>query len=225
MKNRNEFMKYQPIKVLRSKKYGNNYWTPRGNKVGKRIVELYSDLEYDHWLLVDTDPEVITYCEQPMEISYVLNGRLRTSIFDMWILKEDGTEIFVEVKYKKELTSKHPKHARTQRQIEAQREWCRMNNKLYVVRTEEDVRRGRHSIENRTSLCMAVVNSKKPVSLKQVLGVIPGEGIKIKEVVRELSNLSVEAVLLCLKWLLYEGDIKSNMEDQLIGFEMEVWRQ
>ncbi|MEC0107378.1 TnsA endonuclease N-terminal domain-containing protein [Paenibacillus taichungensis] len=225
MMSKNEFMKYQPIKVLRSKKYGNNYWTPRGNKVDKRIVELYSDLEYDHWLLVDADPEVITYCEQPLEISYVLNGQLRTSIFDMWILKKGGAEIFVEVKYKMELTSKLPKHARTQRQIEAQREWCRMNNKHYVVRTEEDVRKGRHSIENRTSLCMAVVNSKKPVYSNEVLYFIPFKGITIKEIVQELPRLPVGEILLTLKWLLYEGKIKANMEDQLIGFEMEVWRQ
>ncbi|MDN4605406.1 MULTISPECIES: TnsA endonuclease N-terminal domain-containing protein [Paenibacillus] len=222
--NRNELLKYQPIKILRSKKYGNNYWTPRGNKVGKRIVSLYSDLEYDHWAMVDADPEVITYCEQPLEISYVLNGRLRTSIFDMWILKKDGSEIFVEVKYEKELTSKHPKHARTQRQIEAQKEWCRINNKHYVVRTEGDIRKGRHSVENRTSLCMSVVNNKKPLYLNEVIGIIPPEGIMIKEVVKELSNLSIESTLLSLKWLLYEGNIKANMEDQIIGFDMEVWR-
>ncbi|MDM5277412.1 TnsA endonuclease N-terminal domain-containing protein [Paenibacillus silvae] len=222
--NRKELLKYQPINILRGQKYGNNYWTPRGNKVDKRIVELYSDLEYDHWVVVDADPEVMTYCEQPLEISYVLNGQLRTSIFDMWILKRDGSEIFVEVKYNKELTSKHPKHARTQRQIEAQKEWCRINNKNYVVRTEDDIRKGRHSVENRTSLCMSVVNSKKPVYLNEVLCVIPREGIKIKEVVLELSNFPVEDILLSLKWLLYEGDIKANMEDQLIGFEMEVRR-
>ena len=46
--------------------------------------------------MVDADPEVITYCEQPLEISYVLNGRLRTSIFDMWIFKKDEVEIFDE---------------------------------------------------------------------------------------------------------------------------------
>lgn len=222
--NRNEFVKYQPIKVLRSKKYGNNYWTPRGNKVNKRIVELYSDLEFDHWVVVDTNPEVITYCEQPLEISYVLNGQLRTSIFDMWILKKDGSEIFVEVKYKLELTAKHPKYERTQRQIEAQREWCRINNKNYMVCTEEVVRKGRYSIENRTSLCMAVINSKKPVYSNEVLGVIPHKGLTIKDIVQELTHLSVENVLLTIKWLLYEGDIKANMEDQIIGYEMEVWR-
>lgn len=216
-------MIYQPIKIPRNKKYGNNYWTPRGNKVNKRIIELYSDLEYDHWLVTETNPEVLTYCEQPLEISYVINGQLRTSIFDMWILKKDNSETFVEVKYEIELISKHPKYARTQRQIEAQREWCRINNKNYVICTENDIRRGRHSIENRTSLSMAVLNSKKPAYTKEVLGCISNQGTKIKEIIKNLSPIAVEDVILTLKWLLYEGEVISNIEDQLIGFEMEVW--
>ncbi|WP_165264034.1 hypothetical protein [Paenibacillus sp. M-152] len=57
----------------------------------ERNIELYSDLEFDHWLTVKTNQEVITYCEQPLKISYVLKGQLRTSIFDMWILNRDGS--------------------------------------------------------------------------------------------------------------------------------------
>ncbi|MBB6021859.1 hypothetical protein HNR77_002954 [Paenibacillus sp. JGP012] len=216
-------IKYLPLKISRSKKYGNNYWTSRGNKVGKRNIELYSDLEFDHWLTVETNPKVITYCEQPLKISYVLKGQLRTSIFDMWILNQDGKETFVEVKYEKELTSKHPKYDRTKRQIEAQREWCRINNKSYEVRTEKTIRSGLHSIENRTSIVTAILNSNKPTCILDVFNGVSLKKRKISDIIQELPQYSAEQVYLALKWLFYEGRVCGNIEDQIFGKGLEVY--
>lgn len=217
-----ELIKYQPLTIPRSKKYGNNYWTPRGNKVGKRTIELHSDLEFDHWLTVETNPKVKTYCEQPLEISYVLNGQLRTSVFDMWILYLDDSETFVEVKYEKELVSTHPKYDRTKRQIEAQQEWCRINNKAYEVRTEKFIRSGRHSIENRTSIATAVLNRSKPACYLDVLSCVSGNSKKIGDIVQELSRYPSDDVNLALKWLYYDGHLIGNIEDQIWGNGMEV---
>ncbi|MGE6663908.1 Tn7 transposase TnsA N-terminal domain-containing protein [Paenibacillus xylanexedens] len=221
---RNDYIKYEPIKIPRSKKYGNNYWNSRGNKVGKRNIELYSDLEFDHWLTVETNPKVITYCEQPLKISYVLKGQLRTSIFDMWILNQDGSETFVEVKYEKELTSNLPKYDRTKRQIEAQQEWCRINNKAYEVRTENTIRIGRHSVENRISIVSGVLNSIKPECTLDVLQVISLDKRKISEITQEISQYSEVEVNLALKWLYYEGHISANIEDQIFGKRLEVFK-
>ncbi|WP_445671398.1 TnsA endonuclease N-terminal domain-containing protein [Paenibacillus sp. FSL K6-3166] len=46
---------------------------------------------------------VETYCEQHKEISYVIDGKLHTSIFDMWIKYTNGEEEYIEVKYENEL--------------------------------------------------------------------------------------------------------------------------
>nr|WP_082703973.1 TnsA endonuclease N-terminal domain-containing protein [Paenibacillus sp. CFBP 13594] len=219
---KNQGIKYHPIKILRSKKYGNNYWTSRGNKVNKRNIELYSDLEFDHWLTVETNPDVLTYCEQPLKISYVLKGQLRTSIFDMWTLNQDGKETFVEVKYEKELTSNHPKYDRTKRQIEAQQEWCRLNHKAYEVRTEKTIRRGRHSIENRKSIVTAVLNSEMPACISDVLARITVRNKKIQEIIKEISCFKAEDVNLALKWLYYTGNLTVDIENQIWGSQMEV---
>lgn len=218
-------IKYHPLKIARSKRYGNNYWTSRGNKVGKRNIELYSDLEFDHWLNVETNPEVITYCEQPLKISYVLKGQLRTSIFDMWILNRDGKETFVEVKYEKELTPSHPKYDRTKRQIEAQREWCRLNNKSYEVRTEKTIRSGLHSIENRTSIVAAILNSKKPTCVLDIFNGVSLNKKKISDIIQESPQYSTEQVILALKWLFYEGRVCGNIEDQIFGKGLEVYKR
>ena len=219
---RNETIKYHPLTISRSKKYGNNYWSPRGTKVGKRTVELHSDLEFDHWLTVETNPKVLTYCEQPLQISYVLNGQLRTSIFDMWILDRDNSETFVEVKYEKELKSTHPKYDRTKRQIEAQQEWCRINNKAYEVRTEKSIRSGRHSIENRISIATAVLNREKPACYLEVITCISESSKRIGDIVQELSHYPPDDINLALKWLHYEGHLKGNIDDQIWGNGLEL---
>ncbi|XOJ01493.1 Tn7 transposase TnsA N-terminal domain-containing protein [Paenibacillus polymyxa] len=224
MLSKNEFMKYEPIKVPRGKKYGSNYWIPRGNKVGKRTLELYSDLEFEHWLTVETNSDVITYCEQPLEVTYLRNERIHKSIFDMWILNRDYSETFVEVKYERELTSTEPKYDRTKRQIEAQQEWCRKNNVTYEVRTEKTIRKGRHSIENRIAITSAVLNSKKPICTLEVLDCISLDRKKISDIFQGLSHYPEDQINLAIKWLYYEGHVCANIEDQIFGRNLEVYK-
>lgn len=112
---------YTPLPMKRSSRYGNNYWEGKSLKL-KRNVHLFSDLEYDHWLLIETDPKVNSYCEQPLRIKQYIDGEWVESIFDMWIEWNDGSETFIEVKYSDELDPKHPNYQRVKRQTEA---FCR----------------------------------------------------------------------------------------------------
>ncbi|KEP24869.1 hypothetical protein BA70_14805 [Bacillus zhangzhouensis] len=57
---------YSPINIKRSSKFGNNYWEAYSPKL-KRNVRLFSDLEYDFWVLVETDPKIPNFCERPFE--------------------------------------------------------------------------------------------------------------------------------------------------------------
>ncbi|WP_350302699.1 hypothetical protein [Peribacillus frigoritolerans] len=63
---------YSPIPTKRSSKFGNNYWEAYSPKV-KRNVRLFSDLEYDFWVLIETNPQISTYCERPLEIEQFYN--------------------------------------------------------------------------------------------------------------------------------------------------------
>jgi len=140
---------YKPIIMPRSAKYGNNYWNSFGPKVGMREVTLYSDLEFDHWVRIETDYNVETYCEQYPEISYVLNGELHTSIFDTWVKLRDGSIICREVKYESELNPEDPRNTRTFRQMEAQQTYCNENGIIYEIVTEKDLRKSQYELENR----------------------------------------------------------------------------
>src|SRR5690349_10312224 len=88
---------YNPIPVKRSSKYCSNYWETYSPKL-KRNIRLFSDLEYDHWVLVETNPDVKCYCEQPFEFRCIYNGEAVKSIPDMWIQYNSGEEHFAEIK-------------------------------------------------------------------------------------------------------------------------------
>ncbi|MFX3637405.1 MAG: Tn7 transposase TnsA N-terminal domain-containing protein [Candidatus Pristimantibacillus sp.] len=217
-------MNYRPIVIPRNKKYGNNYWETRGLKVGNRDVTLYSDLEFDHWLTVESDRRVQTYCEQPCQISFVLNGKLRTSIFDMVICDWKGSTTFIEVKYENELISSHKNYERNMRQIEAQMKWCNQNGVTHEVRTEKTIRKGKHSIENYLKMISNVLNHQQPGNISLVSQVLESQkSIKISKLqVLLQEQLDKYNTLLSLQWLYYEGIVTANLDVQVWGDEMEV---
>jgi hypothetical protein len=106
--------------MKRSTKYGNNYWTGYSYKM-LRTVELFSDLEYDHWLLVECNPKIKKFCEQPLIIEETINGEQFHSIPDMWVLNDKNEESIIEIKYLNVLSKEHPKYLQTMRQIAIQK--------------------------------------------------------------------------------------------------------
>ncbi|MGE7111499.1 hypothetical protein [Lysinibacillus sp. NPDC047702] len=46
----------------------------------KRTVYLFSDLEYEHWLQIESDPDIIEFCEQPIKMEIIHNGKVLSSI-------------------------------------------------------------------------------------------------------------------------------------------------
>lgn len=220
----NTLIPYTPIVMPRSKRYGNNYWGMMGPKVSYRDVILYSDLEYDHWVTVETDAKVKTYCEQPLEITYTLNGKRNRTIFDM-CLYENGSELFVEVKYEKELHPSNRNYDRVMRQLEAQKEWCRLNGKLHEVRTEKAIRSGRYSIENRIKILASVINHRHPMFIEEVSKSLDCTKRTMKEICYELSDTcsSYEVFLSC-HWLYYKGIITADIDSKIWNYEMEVWK-
>ncbi|MEI4620242.1 TnsA endonuclease N-terminal domain-containing protein [Bacillus cereus] len=93
---------YKPLVTNVSKKYGNNRWVTYSSKL-QREVFLFSDLEYEHWLMVESNPKIINFCEQPLVMTACINGKSVTSIVDMWVKYSDGSEEFIEIKYSSDL--------------------------------------------------------------------------------------------------------------------------
>lgn len=135
-----------PVKAGPQTQYGNNRWEVYSPKLGRNVT-LYSDLEYDHWVLVEVDPEVQTFCEQPLKIQIKIPIGKISTIFDMWILWNNGIEEFREVKYANDLENYTP-DSRIFRQIEAQKKWCELENKNYTIITDKEIRNNQIFLAN-----------------------------------------------------------------------------
>src|SRR4051812_23157003 len=118
--------------------YGNNRWVAYSPKL-KRNVILYSDLEYDHWVLVEATPSINSFCEQPRRIRVLLPSGHVTTIFDMWILWNTQGQEYREIKYKQELLNA-TSDSRIYRQLQAQKKWCELDRVNHTVMTDEVIR-------------------------------------------------------------------------------------
>jgi len=77
-----------------------------------RIMQWESTLERDAFILMDVDPSVIEYHEQPAKISYYIDGNKHEHFPDVLVVRPDGS-YFVEIKHDKD-ASKDKVATRTQ---------------------------------------------------------------------------------------------------------------
>ena len=146
---------YKPLITDSSKKYGNNRWLAYSNKI-KRTVYLFSDLEYEHWLKIESDPDIIEFCEQPIKMEIIDNGKVISSIIDMWVKYKNDQEAFIEIKYRKDLSK-----ISVMRQIYIQEVWCKVNKTNHLIRTEDDIKMKPIKLSNLKFLIKQVNNFKQ----------------------------------------------------------------
>ena len=137
----------KPINMPRGTHYGNNYFAVYSYKL-KRVCHFFSNLEYLNFLTLDINPEVESFCEQPLKIEIIQDNQIKHAIFDMWVKYKDGREEFQEVKYESELFGDDEKSLRSQEQILREETWCTNNNTNFVVRTEKNIPKGRFYLQN-----------------------------------------------------------------------------
>lgn len=175
----------------RQGRYGNNLWCAWSPKLG-RLVHLHSDLEYHHWILVESNPDIVTFCEQPVRMRARVDGRDRASIVDMWVRWRDGIEEYREVKYASDLAN-IASNPELQLQLEIQRAWCSRHKMAHAIFTEEQILAKPLLIKNwklvltlltstraeQTASLEAqaqrVIADKGPMSLRDLLGYFPSD--------------------------------------------------
>lgn len=211
---------YSPIPTKRSSKFGNNYWEAYSPKV-KRNVRLFSDLEYDFWVLIETNPKISTFCERPLEIEQFYNGKLVKVMVDMWIEWENGDEQFFEIKYSNQSRNSD----RATRKTLVQQQWCTNHEINFVIKTEKDIRGNNILLSNMKTILPYICNRRHPVETD--LHKVKRQLSKIKRCsIAELDRqLDVDPIRIreSIYWLLYHGQLQANTDTKLIGPNLEVW--
>jgi hypothetical protein len=215
---------YSPIPIKRSTKYGNNYWISYSPKM-KRNIRLFSDLEYDHWILIETDPKITSFCEQPLRIRQPIGIEFVESIFDMWIIDAQGVETFIEVKYARELDLQSPKSARSIRQTDAQKKWCQENGYQYKVALDREIRSNPILLSNLKQIVSHMKNRKQLVETDRfkITQQLKRGKTNLIQLVRTTPQIEESRLRDAVFGLIYEGSVKANLDKVLIGHMTEVW--
>lgn len=186
---------------------------------------MFSDLEYDHWILVETNPKVRSFCEQPLRIKQCLDGEWVESIFDMWIEWHDGTESFIEVKYSNELDPNHRNFLRVKRQTDAQKAWCQAQSKNYQIQTDREIRDNRIYLENMRYMLPFVRQRVHPVETdnQQIIHSLQQQTLTIQHIQNRLPSIPVTRIRESIYFLIYHGILDAvNIVDVPLGKQTEV---
>ncbi|SFE24393.1 TnsA endonuclease N terminal [Paenibacillus algorifonticola] len=217
---------YTPIPMKRSTRYGNNYWEAFSVKMN-RDVRFFSDLEYDHWILVEADSDIVAFCEQPKRIQVEWQGELVESIFDMWIQRMNGTECFLEVKYASELDPNDKRFSsRSYKQTNAQAKWCQENGYNHLIRTDKDIRSNLIYLNNLKTIIPYI--QQRPVLVEtvqyQIMNVL-GKTSKttIEGIEQALPVLGRQRIRETVYQLIYRGMIDSTITHKPLDSKTEVW--
>lgn len=104
-------------------------------KLGRRVATS-SKLEYERSLLLEYDPDVESFCEQPVEAVAEINGRICRSRLDFGVINRAGGFRYEEVKYRADLAKPD---ARANRQLAIQRAWCLENGYEHRLVTDSEI--------------------------------------------------------------------------------------
>lgn len=99
-----------------------------------RLVWWESQIERDYIYLLEFDPSVISYEEQPLRISYRLNGKERHYTPD-FLVKRVNKSLIVEVKPEEEVQKEE-----NQRLFHIAKAICARNNYEFVIVTDKMIR-------------------------------------------------------------------------------------
>ncbi len=136
----------------------------------------------------------------------------------------DGREEFQEIKYKSELTGEDDASIRSQEQIRREQQWCEMNHITFVIRTEEDIIKGRFHMQN-LNVIAARLRRYVPTESAYYNGLIKKtlkkNCLTIQDMI-EHKLLPIQHELDHICYLYSEGIIQMDIENQPLDNRMEI---
>lgn len=219
--------KFWPVYKSQGASRVGNLWIVFSLKIG-RIVHLYSDLERDHWLLIEADPDVVEFCEQPFHACASINGKHQRSIPDMWIRRRDGREEIREVKYQKDISKQEAAGAH---QLEIQKEWAIRTNASYRIVTDAEIRKNRVKLDNISKMIHAIrcegnngSDEDRRSGKAKVIDLIEkaGGNLKLGELIKLLSFAGCNKTLATIYGAILAGDVIANFDDAPLVLETTV---
>ena len=126
-------------KVVRRSNHGHVF--KFASKKCRRIIELESVLEYDRAILLEMDPDVLAFQEQPFRIDYADQGKIHKIFPDFLVERRNGLLTVEEVK--PEAKASLPEFSR---RFSIERVLVAKRGYSFSVLTENEIRTDRKSV-------------------------------------------------------------------------------
>lgn len=203
---------YNPTPIKRNDSFKSNYWEGYSPTL-KRDVCFLGQINYEYWLLLELNPEVITFCERPITLKGIVNNKSKKMIPNFWVEYKDGTESFVVISEKDNQTH------------EILYNWCQSNNYKYEKITNEDIRKHKIIINNAQRLLPYLNQSRSlDIDMHLVTKKILLERKSINSIIHELErSITPQRIKEAIYRLIFEKKVESDIYFKTLSLETEVW--
>ncbi|MDP2381568.1 MAG: hypothetical protein Q8N00_02060 [Nitrospirota bacterium] len=206
--------------------YGSNYWTVYSPKL-KRDVNLYSNLERDNWVLVESNPQIIWFCEAPVRIRIKIAGHDTQTIPDMFVRFRDGREEYQEIKYARDLERLEMNGQRT-RQILGQETWCALAGANHRVVTDLVIRANPLYLTNWKCVLAHLASAARLNDVPErdnVISTIAGRSVwRLAELEQACFPLQPQMARLIVFQLLHQGEVVAPLDTCPLNGALEIRR-
>ena len=172
----------------------------------KRLVEFESTIERDYLYMLDYQPSVISFEEQPFTIDYTYEGKTARYTPD-FLVSTTETSVLVDCK-----PTKSTDQVDNQRKFQAARDWCEKNCLRFEVVTDDHLRIG-HELRNvklLTQFARHAVNATSKASVRDHLMQNQGT-LPIASLTELVSPSSPNSVLVVLFHMAFHHTIDIEM--------------
>lgn len=195
----------------------NNYHFDYSPKRGE-FVEFDGPLEYEFWVLNESDPHVIQLCPQPLKIYERINGRVLNYSFDLWTYDETCGEILWDVKDKASCVEDvngqlvPPKWPQVVK-------WAEARNADVRFVTENDIAHPSVALRivNWKEMLRHIGPSSPRVTGKEedaIVSLVEQESQSIGRVLRTLYRMNEDRVVSAAVRLLHAGQLSSDVDSR-----------
>lgn len=188
-----------------------------------RMVDFESLIERDFIYLLDFDPDVVSFTEQPLTIEYEHEGKVRSYTPDFHVIK-NGQNWLVECKPQQMLRT-----GPNQRKFAAGQTWCAARGWQFEVITDEQIRQG-YRLDNVRFLTQF---ARYPISpaVKNCIEcclIAASAPLTVAELMIKINPAQPQMLQIPIYHLVFHHDLMLPLDDAPLSNDMPVqlaWRE
>jgi hypothetical protein len=197
----------------------------RGSAIGrfpstkmKRMIAFESLLERDFVYLLDFDPLVTWFEEQPVRIEYVHEEKHLHYTPDFLLVEKQQQSVLVECKPERFVDTDE-----NRRKFTIARKWCQERNWQFRIVTEQEIRVG-YRLQNVKLLTQYARQRTDPRIRSQILTYLHNNGSSatLKEIAQSLCSIPPDSVTVHVLHMAYHHEIALPIDCLPISAEITV---